>query len=53
VARQKEKPLAPRLRVSEKGGGTMLVPDHPDPSIAGVHLLEALGSRDADFLDGF
>jgi hypothetical protein len=52
MARQKEKPPAPRLRVSEKGGGTMLVPNRPDPSIAGFHLLEALGSRDPDFLDG-
>ena len=52
-ARRKEKPPAPRMKVSEQDGVTKLAPDHPEPSVAHVRLLEALGSRDFDFLDGF
>ena len=52
-ARRKEKPPAPRMKVSEKDGVTKLAPDHPEPSVAHVRLLEALGTRDFDFLDGF
>jgi hypothetical protein len=50
--REKAKPLAPRIKVSEKNGVTNLKPDHPKPSIAQVCLLEAVGSIDPDFLDG-
>src|SRR5262249_19184537 len=50
--REKAKPLAPRIKVSRKNGVTNLKPDHPKPSIARVCLLEAVGSLDADFLDG-
>jgi hypothetical protein len=41
-----------RSPVSEQDGVTRLAPDHPERSIADVRLLEALGSRDFDFLDG-
>jgi hypothetical protein len=51
-AQKKQKPLAPRIEVSEKHGVTALTPDHPEPSIAQIRLLEALGCRDPDFLDG-
>jgi hypothetical protein len=51
-ARRKEKPLAPRMKVSEQDGVTKLAPDHPEPSVAHVRLSEALGTRDFDFLDG-
>ena len=52
LAQTKEKPLSPRIKVTEKNGMTTLAPDHPKPSIAHVLLLEALGSRDFDFLSG-
>jgi hypothetical protein len=52
LARRKEKPLAPRMKVSEKDGVVKLTPDHPEPSLAHIRLLEALGTRDLDFLDG-
>jgi hypothetical protein len=41
------------MKVSEQDGVTKLAPDHPEPSVAHLRLLEALGSRDFDFLDGF
>jgi hypothetical protein len=44
-ARRKEKPPAPRMKVSEKDGVTKLAPDHPEPSVAHIRLLEALGTR--------
>lgn len=51
--RNKEKPLAPRIKVSQKKNGVVnLALDHPEHSIAKVRLLEALGTRDFDFLDG-
>ena len=51
-ARNAEKPLAPRMKVTNEKGVMTLAPDHAEPSIAHVHLLEALGTRDFDFLDG-
>jgi hypothetical protein len=51
-ARKKGKPLAPRMKVSEKDGVTKVAPDHPDPAAAGIRLLEAFGTRDDDFLKG-
>jgi hypothetical protein len=52
LARRKERPPAPRMKVSRQDGVTKLASDHPEPSVAHVRLLEALGSRDLDFLDG-
>ena len=52
VARKKEKPLAPRMKVSEKGGVIQIAPDHPEASVAHVLLMEAIGAKDLDFLDG-
>jgi hypothetical protein len=52
VARKKEKPLAPRMKVSEKGGVYQVAPDHPEAEVAQVLLMEAIGTRDCDFLDG-
>jgi hypothetical protein len=49
---EEESPLAPRLRVTEKDGATTLTPDHPTPSVGYVLLMDALGTRDPDFLDG-
>jgi hypothetical protein len=52
VARKKEKPLAPRMKVSEKGGVAQIAPDHPEAAVAHVLLMEAIGAKDVDFLDG-
>ena len=51
-AKANAKPPAPRMKVVEKDGVVVLSPDHPEPSIARDCLLEALGSRDTDFLEG-
>ena len=50
---QEESPLAPRLRVTENDGATTICPDHPKPSVGNVLLMDALGTRDWDFLEGF
>ena len=52
VARKKEKPLAPRMKVSVKGGVAQIAPDHPEAAVAHVLLMEAIGAKDLDFLDG-
>ena len=44
---------APRLKVSEDGGTTRLSPDHPETKPGMILLMEALGSMDQDFVDGF
>ncbi len=33
AARKKELPVAPRMKVSEKGGVAQVLPDHPDPAL--------------------
>src|SRR5258708_8431452 len=50
--REEESRLAPRLRVTENDGATTICPDHPEPSVGSVLLMEALGTTDPDFLDG-
>jgi hypothetical protein len=50
---EKESPLAPRLRVTENDGATTISTDHPKPSVGHVLLMDALGTRDPDFLEGF
>src|SRR5207245_4284050 len=52
LARKKQEPLAPRLKVSEGDGVTKIAPDHLEPAIGHILLMEALGTRDPDFLDG-
>ena len=52
LSRKKVKPPAPRMKVLEKDGVPALSPDQPQPSIAYLQLLEALGSNDFDFLNG-
>ena len=51
-ADKKESPLPPRMKVSTKDGVTQVAHDHPDPSLGSVLLMDALGTRDEDFLDG-
>lgn len=52
LARREETPPAPRMKVLQKGGLPQISPDHPEPALGHVLLMEALGARDADFLDG-
>jgi hypothetical protein len=49
VARKKEKPLTPRMRVSEKGGVVQIAPDHPEAAVAHVLLMEAIGAKGRRF----
>ena len=48
----KEKPIAPRIKVSEKDGVTRVELDHPDLAVGQALLMGALGTTDADFTDG-
>jgi hypothetical protein len=50
-ARKKEKPPAPRMKISEKAGVAQISPDHACPSVGLTLLMKALGTTDADFLD--
>ena len=43
-ARRKEKQGVPRMNMSERNGVAQIVPDHPEPEIAQVLLMEALGT---------
>src|ERR1700751_2293648 len=49
---EEDSPLAPRLRVTENDGATTICPDHPKPTVGNVLLMDALGTRDGDFLEG-
>jgi hypothetical protein len=49
---EEESPLAPRLRVTENDGATTICPDHPKPTVGNILLMDALGTRDWDFLEG-
>jgi hypothetical protein len=52
VARKKEKPLAPRMKVSIKGDVATISPDHPEAGTGHLLLMEALGTTEPDFVDG-
>lgn len=52
LAQRREKPPAPRMKVSENGGVADVLPDHPKPALGNVLLMAALGTTDPDFLDG-
>ncbi len=51
-ARQKEKPPAPRMKASTKGGVAQVSPDHENPAVATGLLTQALGTAEPDFLEG-
>ena len=51
-ARQKEKPPVPRLIAGKNGGVVEIGPDHPDPQVGMVLIMQALGITDTAFLDG-
>jgi len=44
---------APRLKISKKGNVFQVGPDHPDGATGLVLLMEALGTTDMDFFNGF
>ena len=48
----KQQSGVPRMVVSEKKGVLKLTPDHPDAAVAQVLLMEAIGAKDFDFLNG-
>ena len=52
AARKKELPVAPRMKVLEKGGVAQIEPDHPDFAVGYILLMEALGTTELDFLNG-
>jgi hypothetical protein len=52
LARRKETPPAPRMKVSEKEGIAQISLDHHEPAIGHLLLMEALGTTDLDFLGG-
>jgi hypothetical protein len=51
-ARKEVNPPAPRLKVAENDGATTISPDHPEPRVGLVLLMDALGTTDWDFLEG-
>jgi hypothetical protein len=52
LARRKERPPGPRIKVSENDGVPQVAPDHPDQVVGRVLLMGALGTTDTDFMDG-
>jgi hypothetical protein len=52
VARKEQASPAPRMKVSKKNGITQIEPDHPEPVVGEILLMDALGTADPDFLNG-
>ena len=52
LARQKEAPPAPKVKVTKKGGVPTIIPDHPEPGIGDLLLMESLGTKDVAFYSG-
>jgi hypothetical protein len=50
--RLEAKAPAPPLKLLQNGGTVTFAPDHPHRDMASALLMEALGSVDADFVDG-
>ena len=42
LAEKKENPLPPRMKISTKGGGVKLEPDHPDVAVGSLLLISPL-----------
>jgi hypothetical protein len=51
-AREKRKPPAPRVKLSNRGGAIEASVDHPAPSVGQALTMQALGTADDDFFDG-
>jgi hypothetical protein len=52
LARYQEKTPAPPIKVANEKGIAKLAPDHPEPEIGQLLLMEALGTTDPCFLNG-
>ena len=52
LARSKENPIGPRVKVSGKDGVAQIAPDHADPAVGQALLMRALGTTDTDFVGG-
>lgn len=52
LARKKQKPPAPRIKLSEQGGAIQISTDHPKPPLGQVLVMQALGTTDTDFFNG-
>ncbi len=52
AARKKKLPVAPRVKVSEKGGAAQIIPDHPETTLGLILLMAAIGTTEPDFLNG-
>lgn len=50
--RLKEKPPAPRFKVTKTEAGAVIENAHPDPAVGGRTLMAQLGTSSPDFLDG-
>ena len=46
----KEDPLPPRVKVSTKAGVAHVEFDNPEPAMGSMLLMDALGTRNTDFL---
>ena len=44
---------APRVKISNDGDIPVVMPDHPNKAIGCALLMQAIGTTDADFLNGF
>ncbi len=52
LARKKETPPVPRMKVSDKAGVAQFSPDHVEPALGHALLMEAIGTTNLEFLDG-
>jgi hypothetical protein len=52
VAKHAETPLAPNMKVSQNDGVTQVAFNHPEPGVAQLLLMKALGTHNPDFLEG-
>ena len=52
LVRKEQASPAPRMRVSKKNGITQIEPDHPEPVVAEILLMDALGTAEPAFLNG-
>ena len=51
-AQKKQKPPAPRIKLTEKAGTCELSGDHPNQPFGMTLVMQALGTDDGDFFDG-
>jgi hypothetical protein len=52
IERLNAEPPAPRMKIVGDGNGRTISPDHPNETVAGGLLMEALGTANAEFANG-